>query len=556
MITDRLRFTVIEVNTNVVLTRDLVVQEPEVMWRLSAAAIVSFKIAPGEATKSAYGINWKTWGQWIITEMEFNHVRRVVAATLVTDNKVDPQSGVMQVESKGFLEYPNKIPFLVNFNPIAVDPFEIVQRVWAHCQGFSNANLGIEVAPASSGTQMLPGYSFDGSTLSFDFFAVFFRAIDFQDCGDIIAGLSRDIPFDMIERAEWDTERTEVTKTLELAYPYGGLHQDYLSFLMGDNVIAAEKAEEMDIEPVTDVIVRSWAPGKVIVAQLSNYDPTRARRVMLEDDAKIDSQERAAAWARRKLQKRNVPISFSKITIDANHPHAPAGSFDVGDSILVEAPDYPWFGPIKQWHRITSIGYKEDEGLMELGLKVEGAFNYDPIGYDPDFATQPTEDLNRLNNGYFRQNMAGWTSVQGQWFRVPTEVYETYIAQAGSVRIDLDDSGEALMSAKAFVEPGEHLHIQCVVKWDEVVSGTTDAFQLIGFTFNNEGDSFPTAEDTFVVDEYVHPTGSHGWQVLEDLDWVVPAGINELAIQFTVTAGVSAGKAFWTYARILPSGSP
>lgn len=558
MITDRLRFTVIEVNTNRIVTRDLVVQEPEVMWRLSAGAIVSFKVLPGEMVKSAQGIVWRNNAYWIITEMEIDYTRHIVAATIVTNNKLDPQSGVIQIESTGFMEYPAKIPFLVNLNPIAIDPFEVVQRVWAHCQGFSNANLQVEVYPASSGTQMLPGYSFDGSTLSFDFFAMFIRAIDFPDCGDIIEGLARDIPFDMVEEAEWNEDRTEVTKKLHLSYPYGGVQQDHLSFLLGDNVLAAEKAEEMDIEPVSDVIVRSWAPGKVIVSQLSNYDETRLRRVMIEDDAKIDSQERAAAWAGRKLQRRNVPIHFEKITIDANHPHAPAGSFDVGDSIFVEAPDFPWYGTIKEWHRITSISYKEAEGIMELGLKVEGAFNYDPIEYNPDYADQPHEDPNRVYNGYFQRSTAGWKSLQGQWIRVPTEVYETHVAKAGSVRCDLDDSGEAFRSNRILVTPGEHLHVECRVKWEEVdpdvPAPTTPAeFQLLGITSKDADES---VGQQLIFDRYVDPQGAHGWHTLEALDWTVPDGINEVALQFNVTPGIRVGKSWWSYARLTPVGTP
>jgi len=551
MITDRLRFTVIEVNSDKILSRDLVVQEPEVMWRLSAPAIVSFKLPPGEYFKSAQGIKWTNWGQWIITELEINGARRIIAATIVSKNTVDPTSGVMQIESTGFMGYPDKIPFLENFNPIAVDPFEIVQRVWAHCQEFSNAQLGVEVQPASSGTQMLPGYSFDGSTLSFDFFAVFYRAIDFPDCQQIIEGLARDIPFDMYEHASWNEDRTSVTKTLQLAYPLGGFRQDYLVFRVGDNVLSAERSDEMDIEPVSDVIVRSWAPGKTISSQVSNYDPTRLRRVIMEEAAYVDSQERAAAWAKRKLQRRNVPAHFQKITIDANHPNAPAGSFDVGDSIFITAPDFPWYGTIEQWHRITSIIYKEAEGTMDLELKVEGAFNYDPIEYDPNYAQQPTEDLNRLSNGYFRDNMLGWKVIKGQWIRVPTDTYTVGLLTAVFVRIDLDDNGEALRSNRVTVTPGEHLSISCIVKWEEVESGSTDAFQLLGLT---SSDGVPV--DEIVFDEYINPTGAHGIQVLEINDWVVPIGVNELAIQLNVTDGVSAGKAFWTYARILPVGTP
>jgi hypothetical protein len=511
---------------------------------------MKLEIAQGESTASARGINWKNWGHWIICECEIDYVRRIVAYGFVTDVKVDPKSGNLQLAVTGPMGYPKDIPWLENFNPIAVDPFEIVQRVWAHLQSFSNANFGIEVTPASSGTQMLPGFGFDGSILSFDFFAIFIRAIDFPDCSDTIISLARDIPFDMFEEAQWDTERTEVTKVLRMAYPLGGLHQDHLSFQLGVNIIEAEKADEVEIEPVSDVIIRHWLPGKVMDSRLSNADPTRARRVVMEEDAYIDSTERAAAWAKRKLQRRNVPKHFSKIIINPHHSHAPFGSFWVGDSIRVQAANYPWFGEIDEWHRIISIRYSEADGMCELGLKAEGAWNYDPIEYNPDYASKPTEDPNRLANGYFADNLAGWISLQGQWIRVATLTYdETLNPHAGSVRIDHDDEGERFLSHRAWCLPGEHLVLQCAVRWSEVESGPTDAMQLVAFTSFNG-----TPVDSFVVDEHVNPTGVHGFELLQDTDWVVPEGVNEVALQFTVTPGVSAGNSHWTYARVYPNG--
>lgn len=170
MITDRLRFTVIEVNTNNILTRDLVVKQPEVTVNLSGPSRVSFSIDQGQQYTSSYGIDWKNYGQWIIPELMTDQFGPVVlGAQLVTDNKVDPQSGDLQIDGTGFLGYPKEIPWLENYNPIAVDPAEVIQKIWAHLQSFPNANLGVDVQPSTTGTQMLPGYGFDGNIFSVDF---------------------------------------------------------------------------------------------------------------------------------------------------------------------------------------------------------------------------------------------------------------------------------------------------------------------------------------------------------------------------------------------------
>ena len=556
MITDRLRFTVIETNTDRILTHDLVVIQPQVMKTLSGPAHIQFKIPQGEATASAAGINWKNWGQWIIVEIEVDGVQEIFATGIVTSNKIDKASGELSIEATGYSNYPKGIPWLENFNPIAVDPFEVVQRVWAHVQSYENANLGVEVVPASSGTEMLPGYSFTTAALSMDFWAVFIRAVDFNDCGDTISALARDIPFDYVETAVWNTARNIVSKTIQLAYPYGGSQQDHLAFRLGENISECEMAEELDIEPVSDIIIRGWSPGSVYSSMLSDVDEngtprdmTRLRRTIIEEDANIESTERAAAWAKKKLIRRNIPLSFSKIIIDPNHPNAPYGSFDVGDNIYVQAFGYPWHGDIVGWHRIITITYDQDSGTMELGLKVEGAFNYDPILYDPNLGQEIAVDTNKITNGYFGMNLNYWTSVRGQWIRVDGFTYSAhYSADAGCVRIDCDDRfGEKFLSDAINVTAGKHYNVQAAVRWVDLVSDADTEFQLLGLLYL---DNFLL--DTVKFDFYKNPTGSHGWQMLQNKDWVVPSSVNKMKLQFTITEGVDGGHAFWTYARVTP----
>jgi len=572
MITDRMRFTVLQANTDVILSRDLVVKDPQIAINLSAPSSMEFVIPQGEFFASSYGINWQTWGQVVIAEIEIDGARKVFAVGIVTDQTVDPTTGDNKITTTGIIGYAKGIPLLINFNPIAVDPFEIVQRIWAHLSSFSNANLEVDVYPASSGTQMLPGYSFDGSVLNFDFFAVFYRSVDFNDCQDVMAGLARDIPFDMIEEGEWNSDRTVFTKKLHLGYPRGGYQQNYLSFRLGENVIQAKQADEREIQPVSDVIIRGWLPGQVYSAEVTNADPTRYRRTVMEENAQIDSTERAAAWAHRKLTRRNIPNSFKEILIDPNHPSAPLGSFGLGDSIWVSATNYPWVGTIEGWHRIIGITYTEQDssqgggkqgsggsagvpaGLVKLDLKIEGAFDYDPISYNPDYASQPVTDPNRITNGYFGHSLQGWVPTRGQWIRVADVTYDTpYAPDAGSVRIDCDDHGEGFLSNRCYVTPGEHLTICAVVQYENVLSGTpsgTPGFILEGYTYLNGGSVAGPYDFGHVID----PVGAAGWTMLRTMDWLVPSGINEVALQLTVNSTVTHGTAFWTFCRVYTMG--
>jgi hypothetical protein len=546
---DRMRISVIEVNTNHILTRDLVVVEPMLVRTLSAPCHIEFKIPASEEFRSSSGINWKNWGQWVVAEIEVNGVRKIYGCGIVSDNKVDPESGAMQIQATGFLGYPKGIQWLENYNPIAVDPAEVIERIWLHLQSYSNAYMEIGVTPTSTGTQMLPGYGFDGSILSFDFFAMFIRAVDFTDCGDVITGLARDLPLDLFEQVAWNIDQTALVKNVFIAYPNGGFQQNNLSFRLGENIIMAEPADELDIEPVSDIIIRGWLPGKTYSSILSNADATRLRRTMMEEDSHIDSTERAQALAKRKLTRRNIPKSLSKIVVDHSHPNAPFGSFDIGDSIYIQAPNFPWIGDVIGWHRVTSIAYKDGEPTLEVGVKVDGAWNYDPITYDPDYDSEPTEDNNRLSNGYFQQSLGGWSSIKGQWFRVTGFGYDTGnigVSNIGSVRVDTDDHGEAFLSNRFTVVPGEHLKIQAGVRWDNVVAGPTDFFSIVG-RFYLDGALISSSD----LDIHYNPSGNHAWLRLENASYAVPAGVNEMAIQLTVSNGVSNGTSWWSGIRVI-----
>lgn len=546
MITDRLRFTIIEVNTNNILTRDLEVKEPEVIVNLSGPSIVTFKIDRGQEFTGAAGINFKTWGQWIIPELDTDTNGRIcLGAQLISKLTPDPKSGDLIVEGTGFLGYPKGIPWLENFNPIAVDPAEVIQRIWAHLQSFPNANFEITVEPSSTGTQMLPGFGFDGQILLFDFFAMFIRAADFPDAGDTIMQLARDLPLDLFEDVEWNEDETGVIKKVRIAYPFGGIQQNGLTFRLGENMTFGEIADELEIEPVSDVIVRGWLPGRTYSSQLSNADMTRARRVIMEEAANLSSTERAAAWAKRKLTRRNIPKSFSKITIDPNHPHAPFGTWWVGDSILVEAKGFPWFGDINLWHRITSITIKDSEPTMELGLKVEDYFNFDPIIFDPDALTQPTEDPNLLPNGYFSRSLAGWYAIKGSWIRFATFGYTS----DGCVRIDCDDAGEELRSSRIPVTLGDNYQIKAAVRYQTMDSGAAPWTFAIAVNLHYNGGDFSLYN---VVDTLGPVSGTGGFFILDGI-FEVPTDelVNELSVSLLVNNSVVDGVAFWDDIKVI-----
>ncbi len=184
----------------------------------------------------------------------------------------------------------------------------------------------------------------------------------------------------LIEQSAWNSAYDGITKQIFLGYPKAGSDQNNLAFFINENVIEAKPHVETQIDWVSDIIIDGWFPGTEYSSQLTNADLTRYRRVISQDDARVNSNERAAAWAKRKLTRRQTPSYWESIIVDMDHPNAPFGYYDVADRINVRG-EMPWVGEVYQQHKILAISVDVEHGVCELLLKAEGAFNYDPIFY-------------------------------------------------------------------------------------------------------------------------------------------------------------------------------
>lgn len=384
---DRFRFIVEEAVTGEILSRDLVVSKPKILRVLSGACNIQFDVNYHDY--SAAGILFKPWGQWIHVEKKIFGEQKIWASGLVVPSQIDKKTGIMHLEAQGFAGYPKKMPWLDNWNPLAIDVFSIVHKVWDHLQSYDYGNIGVTVYPDESGIIMLPGYAFDGNIFNLDFFAVFIRAVDRIDCGDYIDKLARDIPFDFVEQSEWNEDRTAISKKIYLGYPKAGVDQDNLVFVINENVLEANPHIETEIDWVSDIFIDGWWPGTEYSNHLTNADPTRYRRCISEDDARINSDERAAAWSKRQLSRRQTPSYWDSIVVQMGHPNAPFGTYDVGDRIMVRG-FMPWIGDVNQQHKIIAIVVDEEKGECQLTLKAEGAFNYDPIYYQGSISGSTT----------------------------------------------------------------------------------------------------------------------------------------------------------------------
>lgn len=530
---DKFRYIIEEGRTGTILTRDLKVMNPQVMRRLSGPCAIEFDIHDKEP--SVQGIVFKPWGHWCHVEAEMpSGTRKIIASGLYKPSEVDPEKGMLHAAFEGFSGYVTKIPWLQNWNPIAVDPFEIFDHAWKHVQSYSNGNLGVvpysldedgvsKVIPPVSNTQLLPGVSLQvaqGADFILEFFAIFIRAIDFTDVGDYLNKLARDIPFDYFEESEWNEDRTAINKYIQLAYPRGGVLQSNLAFRMGENFLRGKTRIESEIEYASDVIIRGWFPGKVYSSTISNDMPTQYRRTILEEDVNINSVERSAAWAHRQLTRRQFPNFWESININIHHPNAPFGTWDVGDNIRVQG-QMPWVGEVDQIHKIIAYTIDEASQTCELTLKAEGAFNYDPIFFE-------AVDVNEVVNPDFTVNLSGWTQTAGAWSRDAVAGAES----PGAAKVTATGVAKELTSSAYInVEEDDRISASAMVAWIDAESSPGSAPIWYAITCYTSGN---TVVSNPVFATIPNPQGdSNGFQSLAGV-YRVPAGVAKIKARLMV----------------------
>lgn len=528
---DRWRVIVQETRSGEIVARDVVVTNLVVQRALSAGCDIACDVNPRDPSVS--GIYFKPWRQYIHLEKVMLGKRRIFATGIVQPSDVDPQTGILHLKAKGFAAYPKGLPWLEDKNWIANDAYEPVVEIWRHLQkDYPNGNLNVEVFPTESGVEMLPGYAFDGDLLNLNFFATFVRGTDKLDCGDYIDALARDIPFDYKEISEWNTDRTDVTKKIQLGYPRLGLIQETTAFVLNENVLAAKPHTESESDWVSDVGITGWYPGFEYSSELANADPTRLRRYLDEETAQIDSNERAQAWAHRKLARRQAPPYWEQITIDPNHPNAPWGTFDVGDTITVSG-FMPWVGYIRQLHKIIAISMDVGKNTCQLQLMAEGAFNYDPIYY-------PNGNTNIVDNTGFDNNLSGWTATGVGWAWDGGQGNKAL----GSVTVTADGTDHDLLSQSYGVSDFQIFPMQVAVKCTGAVS-SEDSVMLVAQFYDD------TLTPTQAVEvAALNPSGIVPWQTLGGGSVITPAGSTKVACRLHVGAGMTAGRVWFDDAEL------
>lgn len=194
------------------------------------------------------------------------------------------------------------------------------------------------------------------------------------DCGAEIDRLAAEVPFDYREEHSWADESKEtVTHRLRLGYPRIGRRKPNLRFVEGENVADVVAVIANGDDFANEVVGIGAGEGRDMLRARIPHRDGRLRRVHVAEDKSIRREQRLREMARAELRMRSPLTEITRCVV-WEHPHAPLGSFDVGDDILVEARS--GWADTSVWSRIVGYTYRPGTGVVELDLIRSDSFSY------------------------------------------------------------------------------------------------------------------------------------------------------------------------------------
>jgi hypothetical protein len=328
------------------------------------------------------------YAYWLHVEVN----QEIRASAIMLPPKYDESS--MTFTAEGVAAVPHYQYYDSTFSQIGVDAFSVIRTLWNYVQAQPQSDYGVTVTQDNSGQTLgLAEWDeliFDPATQEFhtdhhDAEPYEIMWWDAVNIGEEIDKLSGQIPFDFLEHHKWNSNKTDVDHSISLGYPRLGQTRPNLMF-DEENIIEVVPVQEGENNYASAVLVIGGGEGEdSIRSYVSHSYGDRVRKVVVITDKTINKRERADALAQSELTARTGGrFEIAEVVIDAYHPHAPIGTYDVGDDIQVRV-QIPWLMETQvAWYRITSITFKPSSDKIRLGLSLSSTFvNTSEIIPDP-----------------------------------------------------------------------------------------------------------------------------------------------------------------------------
>ena len=279
---------------------------------------------------------------------------QIRCGAIVTDAPVTGPS--VALTCVGFPGYAVDIPYTGEYSRVHIDPLDVVRDIWTHIQSARNGNIGLQVDSLKSG-QIVGSASENVSFTTSNGENVQFVAGPYTlmwyattNLGGEIDALAKSVPFEYREAHVWNGNA--IDHRLRLGYPAIGRRRQDLRFVVGENVQVIPKVD-FGTNYASEALVLGAGTGRKMIRGTNARPDSRLRRVSVVTDSSLTSTTKANTLAGQEVLRCLGLADMTEVTI-IDHPHAPLGSFDVGDEILVQTGS-GWADDLALWCRVTAM---------------------------------------------------------------------------------------------------------------------------------------------------------------------------------------------------------
>ena len=334
------------------LASDLPLDDVSLTQTLSGADSMTASITPEVARLLGPDGEPLLAGDWSTAIYAISDDGEVMSGTVLETPSFNGPS--YSLEGTGFCGYPYGQPCVTSQFWVGIDAIDAAREVWEHLQSQPGGNLGVNVDSTTMsgkkiGTKLTQG-QFDTINGPLTFESGPFRLAWYQtnDLGDQIDQLSKNTPFDWVERHQFEGD--EIKHYLDFGSPKIGRRLENLRFVVGENVALPQDTDHGG-DFATEILVLGAGEGAAMIRGSYSGPRRGVRRVKVVQDQTLRTATAANARAKLEWQRAQNIRDITSITL-FDHPHAPVGSVAVGDELYLEGR-VDWI-EIGMWVRVTS----------------------------------------------------------------------------------------------------------------------------------------------------------------------------------------------------------
>ncbi len=293
--------------------------------------------------------------------------------------QLQPQGQRMSLTAAGFESYAQQRLLLGRIGPfIEKDPLEIVRVIWNYLQ--AEVSIGVQLGTETTRGKVKVGRPASG-TVGTDTYVEAepydIRWWELRGAGDAINELADaangfDYRVDVSQRDDGSRR-----KLLRLGYPRLGRRITHSAITSGP-LVRATPTETVDgTFGATHVIAMGAGEGSATLHTHHRADrasgPILDQALMWKDETRL-SQLRLRGEA--EIQARQVIESIPSLTIAADHPELPLGSYRPGDDLYVDVED--GWTDFAGWCRVMGWRLSPEAEEVSLDLARADLFQYGP----------------------------------------------------------------------------------------------------------------------------------------------------------------------------------